>query len=599
MPRSGAVNELTGEVAHLVAVEKHAHAARCSDIGHMGYLYIIGGAKGHEGFLAAGFHHHGHAFLALADGQFRGIEAGVLHGHAVQPDVQAGRQLANGYAHAAGAKVVGFLDEARHFRAAEQPLQLALFGGVALLHLAAAGFQRSLRVLLGRSRGSANAVASRASAQKEDHIARGGAFAAHIGRLHGAHYGANFHALGGIARRIDLPHMGGGQTNLVAVAGIAAGRLAGNHPLGQFAGDGGGYRSADVTGARHAHGLIDIGPAGERVADGTAQASGSAAKGLYFCGMVMGFVLELQQPFLHLPIHIHVHKDAAGIVFFALLQVVQLTLLAQPAGSNGGQFHQAHGLPGAAQFFPHLIEEVQGSLQLGLHEALVHGDFFQLGGKGGMTAVVAPVGVQDAQLGFRGVAAFAAEVEHYLAQVVGVHGQAVRLAEGAEIGLLHLRKACQVLQGLHGGLLCQGKDAQVFAAAFYRIDVIMGDALQHLRRHFRAKDQQAGAFDLDIGLRGNEVHAVYGRRSALVKLAGDVLHRQVRQAAEVQVAGDRVCDYLAEHAVAALLHQGFREAKKVVHVDEPERSQVQGQVLVQVGQQAGSLYPELLFLFYE
>ena len=503
MRGAGAVNEFPREVADFLPVEEHPHPSGCGNIGHMGDFYIVQSTELTETLHGGSLHHHGHTLLGLADGQFLGVEAGIFHRHAVQIDVQARRQFADGHAYAAGAKVVGFLDKARHFRAAEQPLELTLFGSITLLHFAATSLQGGLRVLLGRTRSPADAVTARPAAQQQDHIARRRSFPAHGRCLNGTHHSTDFHALGGIAVGIDFPHVGSCQTDLVAVAGIAAGRLAGNHPLGQLAGDGIGHFGGDVPGAGYAHGLVHIGTARKRVPDGAAKTGGGSAERFYFRGMVVCLVLELEEPFLHLPVHIHVHEDAAGVVLFTLFQILQLAFEPKPTGAQRCQFHEAEGLPLASQLLPHAAGQFQGAFQLGLHKAFFHRNFLNLRGKGGVAAMVAPIGVQDAELRLGGVPPFFPEIQHHFPKVVGIHGQAVFPAEGGEILLLQGGEAGKVFQGLHIGLFSKGQHAQVLGTAFHRVDEITGNAGKGLRRKVVVKDEKAGTLDLHLCARIN------------------------------------------------------------------------------------------------
>ncbi len=88
---------------------------------------------------------HGHALLALGDGELGAVEAVVLLGHAIQVDEQAVGQLAHGHRHAARAEVVAALDHAARVAATEQALHLALDRRIALLHLGAAALERLQR----------------------------------------------------------------------------------------------------------------------------------------------------------------------------------------------------------------------------------------------------------------------------------------------------------------------------------------------------------------------------------------------------------------------------------------------------------------------
>ena len=252
--------------------------------------------------------------------------------------------------------------------------------------------------------------------------------------------------------------MGGREAYLVAIAGVSARSLAADHLLGELPGDGVGDRLAHVARAGDAHCLIYVGPAGERVADGTAEAGGSATERLYLRRMVMCLVLELQQPFLGLSVHGGGHEDAAGVVFGALLQIVQFALGLEIAGAYGSQFHKAEGFSAAAQLLAHASGELEGLLQLGLEEGLVYRDLLYLGGESRMAAMVAPVGIQYAQLGFRRAAALGLEVTHNLGKVVGVHRQAVRAAEGLIAAGFHIQEAGKIFQRLHVGPFVECQD---------------------------------------------------------------------------------------------------------------------------------------------
>ena len=69
--------------------------------------------------------------------------------------------------------------------------------------------------------------------------------------------------------------------------------------------------------------LAELGAVVRRVTDGASQTCGGTSERFYFRRMVMCLVLELEKPFLYLPVHIHVDIDAAGIVLLAYLHVIQ------------------------------------------------------------------------------------------------------------------------------------------------------------------------------------------------------------------------------------------------------------------------------------
>ena len=65
-----------------------------------------------------------------------------------------------------------------------------------------------------------------------------------------------------------------------------------------------GHGRQRVGRAGHAHGLVDVAAAGQGVADGAADAGGRAAEGLDLGGVVVGLVLEQEQPVLLLAVDV-------------------------------------------------------------------------------------------------------------------------------------------------------------------------------------------------------------------------------------------------------------------------------------------------------
>ena len=592
MLRPGAVDEFALEVHDLPVAVEHPHARRVRHVGHVHRLDVLLAAVSHELLHVLRLDHHRHAFLRLADGEFRGVQTAVLGLHAVEVDVQPVGQFADGDADAAGTEVVRFLDEARHLRTAEQPLELALLGGVALLHLAAAGFERLGVVLLRRAGRTADSVAARAAAEHDDFIARCGTLAADVRSLHGPHHSPYFEAFGDIVVMINLADMGRSQSDLVAVARIARRGLLRNDALGQFSGKGLRHRQVNVSRARHAHRLIDVAAARQRVADGAAQTGRSPAERFDLGRMVVGFVLELQQPLLGPPVDIDVDIDRAGVVLLRDLQIVQQAFLPEVARADGRHIHQAEALVLTAQFAADTQVQRQRIFDLLLGERLLDGDALQLGREGRVAAVVAPVSVEDAQLGFVGIAPLRTEVFHHLAQVVGVHRQTHRLAVRLQFGIRHLPEPFERPDGLHFGLLHVAEHRKVLLTRFDGVDVVMPDLRQLLVGRLVIENEQPRRADVDPGLGIDQPHAVDGRSGALVELPGQILHGDILAPREVERVGHRVGHHLAENRIAALFQQLFAEAEKVVDAEQAHLAQRQVQIGVQLAAQALGLDPE-------
>ena len=592
MGRTRRVDELARKIDHEPVVVVHAHPARIRNVGHVRHLDILFTAIVHEPFHVRPFDHHGHALLRLADRQLRRIQAIVLGRHAVQIDVQTVGQLADGHRHAAGAEVVRLLDKARHLRPAEQPFQFALFRSVALLHLRRTGFQRLGIVFLRRTRRTADAVAPRAAAQQQHHVARSGRFAPHVFGLHGSHHGTHLQTLGHVVGMIDFAHVGRGQTDLVAVARITGRSLAADDPLGQFAGERLADGLIDIARTRHTHGLVDVAAPRQRVADRTAQTGRSAAEGFDLGGVVVCLVLELQQPLFGLPVHVDVDEDRAGVVLLAHFQIVQLADFAQVTGADRGQIHQAEGFFVAAQFAADLMIQLQRLLQLGSHERLVDPNRGQHRRKGRMAAMVAPIGIQNPQFRLVGIAPLGPEIVHHLAQVVGVHRQPHLRAIGSQFTVGQLAQSREHLHGLHLGLLHVAQHREILLARLDGVDVVFAHARQLLVGRRCVQQQQPRRADAHLGFGIDQPHAVDGRRSALVELSRQILHGQEFPPFEVAGVGHLVGLHLAEHPVTARFEQFGREAEQVVDVQQTQLREVQSEVLVQIVLQALGLDPK-------
>ena len=375
--------------------------------------------------------------------------------------------------------------------------------------------------------------------------------------------------------------MGRGQTDLVAVARITGRGLLRNDALRQFAREGLGNRQVDIPGTRHAHRLIDVAAARQRVADG-----------FDLRGVVMGFILELQEPLLGLSVDVDVDIDRAGVVLFRDLHVVQHPLLLEVAGADRRHVHQAETLVFASQFAADAQVQGQRVLDLLLGERLLDGDALQFGREGRVAAVVAPIGIEDAQFGFIGVASLGAEVFHHLTQVVVVHRQPHPLATGLQFRIRHLPEALQHLDRLHLGLLHVAQHREVLLARLHGVDIVVTNLFQLGIGHPIVEQQQLRRADVDLSFGVDQPHAVDGRRGTLVELSGQELHGDVFAAREITLIGHGVGHHLAEDRIAALLQQFPAEAEQVVDAEQAHFAQFEVQVGIQLPAQALGLDPE-------
>ena len=120
----------------------------------------------------------------------------------------------------------------------------------------------------------------------------------------------------------------------------------------------------------------------------------------------MGFVLELHQPLLCLAVDGHRHLDGAGVNLLALVQIGNHALLFQGLHAHQRHIHQRHNAVGVLAV--HLVARVVVFLQSVLDDlaerVLLNFNLAELCQEGGVTAVIGPVGVNHAQLGYAGVA---------------------------------------------------------------------------------------------------------------------------------------------------------------------------------------------------
>ncbi len=522
--RAVGVKELAAHVHDGLAVPHHAQARLGRHSCHLGCLEVLLVSIADELGHVLGREGHGHALLALGDGQLSAVEALVLLRNLVEVNEQAVGQLADGHAHAAGAEVVAALDEAAGVLATEEALQLALDGRVALLHLGTAGLKALQLVGLGAAGGAANAVATGATAQKHDDVTRGRALAAHVLCRGGTHHGADLHALGHIARVIELVDLAGCQANLVAVGGVTRGGRGDQLALRQLAGNGVGHGNQRVRRAGNAHGLVHVAAARERVTDSAADAGGRTTEGLDLGRVVVGLVLEEEEPVLVRAVDVHLHLDGAGVDLFGLVQVLQLARVCEPLGAQRAHVHERDGTLGAAE----LVAHRQVARERLLDRCVVDGDVLQHRAKRGVAAVVGPVGVDHLDLGDGGRAALAREVLLAEGDVRKVHRQAALLHERGKAGLVKLQEAVERLHhGRLGVVHLQGVAlGQRCLASLDGIDDVVLDS-----RHV---DVGEGALEVvHLGREHrrtlaltDELNALACGVRALVKLAREELHRK-------------------------------------------------------------------------
>ena len=566
--RAVGVQELPADVADFFSVPVHHQTGAFRDHGHGDGVQVLRGGQFEEPRRVLRFHDNGHPLLGFGDGKLGAVQAFILLGNGVQIDFQTVGQLADGHGHAARAKVVAALDETGCCAIAEQALELPLLGGVAFLHLGAAGFYRLLGVSFGGTCRAADAVPAGVAAQQDDHVAGVGALPADIFRGGGGDDRADLHTLGGVAGMVNFIHNAGGKADLVAVGGIASGGGGDDLPLGQLAGDGLGHGSQRVGRAGDAHGAVDVAPPGQGVTDGAADAGSRAAEGFDLRGMVVGLVLKEQQPRLGDAVHGDVHLYRAGVDFLALVQLRELPRGLQVLDGDGREVHQADGLLAASQGIPGFQIVLVGLLQQGVLE----GHVVENGAEGGVAAVIGPVGVDHAYFRDGGVAVFLLEIGLAEGDIVQVHGKAVVRDKVRQLVTAQAREAGQG-RHLRGDVVADSeglRHVQRRLPAFHRVnDVFFEFPDVPVRQRTIQGVDLGGADEGTLALR-DDLDALGGGIRPLVKLAGQRLHGEDVSARKLNGRRSGIQLRLGEDRLHGVPEQVFRDVFRVVPVEQPD-----------------------------
>ena len=405
------VEEGARKVGDRLAAPVHDHAGALSHDGHAVGLQVFGLRGGDELRLILRRDDDGHALLRFGDRKLGTVEALILLAHGVELDLEAVGQLADGDRHTARAEVVAALDEAGDLAVSEQALDLALFGRVALLDLARHGGEGLHIVALRRTGRAADAVTARAAAEQDNDVARGGTLAHDvIGRRRGDDRAA-LKSLSNVALVVELGDMARGKADLVAVGRISRRRGLRQLALGELSGKRLRERLSRVAAARHAHRLMDISAAGERVADAAADAGGRAAEGFNFGGVVVGLVFEHQQPVLLLAVHLGGNVDRAGVDLLALVELGEKAAFLERLSADGRDVHERLGALGGPLEAVDFLARGEVAVIRILDGGILDADLIQMRRERRVAAVIGPVGVDDAHLGHGGVAVlFVAEI---------------------------------------------------------------------------------------------------------------------------------------------------------------------------------------------
>ena len=181
-------------------------------------------------------------------------------------------------------------------------------------------------------------------------------------------------------------------------------------------------RYGRVTRTGHAHRLINVGATGQRVADRTAEAGSRAAERLDLGRVVMGLVLEHEQPVLVVAVHECLHLNGAGVDLLGLVDILQVAALFEHLSRNRTHVHQRYRTLGGLFLAVDLHAGGHVAVKCILHHLILELHIVDLGEEGGVAAVVRPVSIDHADLGDGRVALLGvAEVGLQELEVVKIH----------------------------------------------------------------------------------------------------------------------------------------------------------------------------------
>ena len=384
-------------------------------------------------------------------------------------------------------------------------------------------------------------------------------------------------------------HRTGSQADLVPVGAVPGSGPQGDLPLRQLALQGLFIRSPGIAGSGDPHGLVYIAPAAEGIPDGSAQAGGSAPERFDFGGMVVGLVLEHHQPVFFFPIHLNGGHDAAGVDFFRSIQIGDFPFLFQLLGGQAGHVHQGDGPLG---IFPideipvFFIQVVGFCHRLGV-DPIRNGNVFQFGFKGGVPAVVGPVGIQHLDFGDGRIPVFFFKVFLDESQIFQAHGQFLFVQE------IFQPFPVQVPESLQDGYRFGDVPGHIQSfrffdggfLGFHRVDAVILDFFKVGVGQIPFQQVYFGGCHNGTLSLGDQLDALSGKIFSLVILAGEQFHGKAPDPSrDLQFfVPDHIHRRFAEHQVPGSLAVLLAEAFQIIPIDDPDAFQVlQAQGLLQI-----------------
>ena len=153
-------------------------------------------------------------------------------------------------------------------------------------------------MLLGRARGTSNAVSAGFATKKQDQVSWDWGLPDDVFLQVCSNDSTRFHSFRFVPWMIDFLYKSCGESDLISIGGESFRRPFCNGSLRELPFSGLCYGFSRIGSTSDSHTLIHIGSPTERVSDGATQTSGSATERLDFCRMIVCFVFKHEESFL-------------------------------------------------------------------------------------------------------------------------------------------------------------------------------------------------------------------------------------------------------------------------------------------------------------
>ena len=449
---------------------------------------------------------------------------------------------------------------------------------------------------------AANTITAGTAAQQDDYITGLRTLTANIVRRSCAYNSTTLQALSGITVVIDFCNVTGSKTDLVAVGGVTGCSCLAQFPLGQLAGNGFVQGLPGICSAGDAHSLMDISTTGQRVTDTATDTGSCAAERLDFGGVVMGLILEHQEPILVLAVYLGIDVNRTGIDFLALVQLRKQTALFQCLCADGGNIHQCLGTLCSLLLAVDFHTGSQIPLISGSYCGIVNLHIVNDGGEGGVTAVVGPVGVNHTNLSDGGVTLFlVAEIVLQELQVIQIHSKTQLVQQVSQTLFVQTDEAVNSSNGLRDCVIClQGfGQGQLCLTAFHRVNHVFFDCGDFFLCQLAVQAINfSGSNQGTLALR-DDLNTLGGRIGALVKLTRQRLYGKYNSTLQVILSGGNIQLRLGKHGVDCVMEQLLGDIFCIVAVQQTDILQrLNSQQVTGIIQKGLCLIGQLFFLFY-